>query len=160
MSPLHMAAGCVLVAAIAGSAGYWRGHNAGEAKVQAAWDRERAQLAEEHAKAMAAAREKEQALQANADQLRQEKDDEIRTINERAAALVADSLRKRPARAQAGAVSSAAGAGCPAPVCTGAGLSREDAEFLAREAARADELRASLAQCVKQYQALRLPSTR
>ena len=154
MSPLHMAAGCVLVAAVAGSAGYWRGHNAGEAKVQAAWDRERAQLAEEHAKAMAAAREKEQALQANADQLRQEKDDEIRTINARAAAI-ADSLRKRPARAEASAVSGAAGSGCPAPVCTGAGLSREDAEFLAREAARADELRAALNQCVRQYQTLR-----
>jgi hypothetical protein len=159
MNVLYMAAGCVLVAAVAGGAGYWRGHSAGEAKVQAAWDRERAELAEEHAKAMAAAREKEQQLQANADQLRQEKDDEIRTINARAASL-ADSLRKRPERtAQASAVSGASGASCPACVCTGAGLSREDAEFLAREAARADELRASLTQCVKQYEALR-PATR
>ena len=154
MNPLHMAAGCVLVAAIAGSAGYWRGYGAGQAKVQQAWDQERAQLAEEHAKAMAAAREKEQALQANADQLRQEKDNEIRTINARAAA-VADSLRKRPARAEAGTVSSTTSPGCPAPVCTGAGLSREDAEFLAREAARADELRSALNQCLKQYQTLR-----
>lgn len=154
MNILYMAAGCVLVAAVAGGAGYWRGHSAGEAKVQAAWDRERAQLAEEHAKAMAAAREKEQALQANADQLRREKDDEIRTINARAASL-ADSLRKRPARTETSAVSSATGSGCPVPVCTGASLSREDAEFLAREAARADELRTSLNQCLKQYEAMR-----
>ncbi len=155
MNPLHMAAGCVLVAAIAGSAGYWRGHSAGQAKVQAAWDRERAQLAEEHAKAMAAAREKEQALQAGADQLREESNAKVQELSARAASL-ADSLRKRPERtAQGSAVSGAAGAGCAPVACTGATLSREDAEFLAREAARADQLRIALDACVRQYQSLR-----
>ena len=161
MNLLYTGAAVVLVAAFAGGAGYLKGASAGRAEIQQAWDQEKAKLAEEHAKAVAAAREKEQQLQAQADHLRQEKDDEIRSISARAASL-ADSLRKRPERptAQASAVSSAASAGCPACVCTGSSLSREDAEFLAREAARADELRASLAQCVKQYQALRLPSTR
>jgi len=160
MNLLYTGAAIVLVAAFAGGAGYLKGASAGRAEIQQAWDQEKAKLAEEHAKAVAAAREREQQLQAQADNLRQEKDDEIRSISARAASL-ADSLRKRPERtAQASAVSSTASAGCPACVCTGSSLSREDAEFLAREAARADELRASLAQCVKQYQSLRLPANR
>jgi len=160
MNLLYTGAAVVLVAAFAGGAGYLKGASAGRAEIQQAWDQEKAKLAEEHAKAVAAAREKEQQLQAQADHLRQEKDDEIRSISARAASL-ADSLRKRPERtAQASAVSGTTSAGCPACVCTGNSLSREDAEFLAREAARADELRASLAQCVKQYQALMLPANR
>ena len=39
--------------------------------------------------------------------------------------------------------------------CTGRELSREDGEFLAREAARADEARTLLKQCYDQYNALR-----
>ncbi len=153
MSPLHMAAGCVLVAAVAGVAGYGKGYSHGKATVQQEWDAERAQLAEEHAKAMAAAREKEQALQANADQLRQEKDDEIRTINARAAAI-ADSVRKRPARpAESSAVPSAASTGQGG--CTARELFREDAEVAIRLARDADELRTALLQCYKQYETLR-----
>lgn len=152
MNVLYSAAACVLVAAVAGSAGYWRGHNAGQAKVQSAWDRERAQLAEEHAKAMAAAREKEQALQAGADQLREESNAKLKEVNARATAL-ADSLRKRPERtAQSGAVSGATGACAGA---TGATLARPDAEFLAGYAADAARLQAALDQCVRQYQSLR-----
>lgn len=152
MNVLHAAAACVLVAAVAGGAGYWRGHNAGEAKVQAAWDRERAQLAEEHAKAMAAAREKEQALQAGADQLKEETNAKLKEVNARAAAL-ADSLRKRPERtAESSAVSGATSACAGA---TGATLARPDAEFLAGYAADAARLQAALDQCVRQYQSLR-----
>lgn len=147
-----MAAGCVLVAAVAGSAGYWRGHNAGEAKVQAAWDRERAQLAEEHAKAVAAAREKEQALQAEADQLREETNAKLKEASARAAAL-ADSLRKRPERPAAGSAVSGTASACSG--ATGAQLARGDGEFLARYAADAARLEAALEQCVRQYEALR-----
>ncbi len=152
MNVLHAAAACVLVAAVAGGAGYWRGHSAGEAKVQAKWDHERAQLAEEHAKAMAAAREKEQALQAGADQLREETNAKLKEVNARAASL-ADSLRKRPERtAESGAVSGTTGACAGA---TGATLARSDAEFLAGYAADAARLQAALDQCVRQYQSLR-----
>lgn len=55
-------------------------------------------------------------------------------------------LRRRPERSQQSAGVSAA----PGPACqgaTGAELSRPDAEFLVREAARADELRAGLVAC-------------
>lgn len=148
--------GFVLAVAAAGGAGLYKGHDLGMAEVQQKWDRERAAQEAEHAAAQAAAREKEQELQANADQLRKEKDREIRDLNARAVAL-SNSLRDRPPRptAEANAVSSTASAGCAPASCTGAGLSREDAEFLAREATRADELRASLRQCLNQYETLR-----
>ena len=148
--------GFVLAVAAAGGAGLYKGHDLGMAEVQQKWDRERATQEAEHAAAQAAAREKEQELQANADQLRKEKDREIRDLNARAAALT-NSLRDRPTRptAEASALPSTASAGCAPASCTGAGLSREDAEFLAREAARADELRSSLRQCLAQYQAIR-----
>lgn len=148
--------GFVLAVGAAGGAGLWKGHDLGMAEVQQKWDRERAAQEAEYAAAQAAAREKEQALQANADQIRKEKDREIRDLNARAAALT-NSLRDRPARptTQTSAVSSTASNGCAPASCTGAGLSREDAEFLAGEAARADELRASLRQCLNQYETLR-----
>jgi hypothetical protein len=148
--------GFVLAVAAAGGAGLYKGHDLGMAEVQQKWDKERAAQEAEYAAAQAAAREKEQELQANADQLRKEKDREIRDLNARAAALT-NSLRDRPTRptTEASALPSTASAGCAPASCTGAGLSREDAEFLAREAARADELRSSLRQCLAQYQAIR-----
>lgn len=148
--------GFVLAVAAAGGAGLWKGHDLGMAEVQQKWDRERAAQEAEYAAAQVAAREKEQALQANADELRKEKDREIRDLTARAAALT-NSLRERPSRPapEASPVPSTASAGCPVTTCTGAGLSREDAEFLAGEAARADELRASLRQCLTQYEAVR-----
>jgi len=148
--------GFVLAVAAAGGAGLWKGHDLGMAEVQQKWDRERAAQEAEYAAAQVAAREKEQALQANADELRKEKDREIRDLTARAAALT-NSLRERPSRPapEASPLPSTASNGCAPASCTGAGLSREDAEFLAGEAARADELRASLRQCLTQYEAVR-----
>jgi len=148
--------GFVLAVAAAGGAGLYQGHELGVSEVQQKWDKERAAQLAEHAAAQAAAREKEQELQASADLLRKDKDREIRDLNARTAALT-NSLRDRPSRptAETSTVSSTASAGCAPSSCTGAGLSREDAQFLAGEAARADELRASLKQCHAQYQAIR-----
>jgi hypothetical protein len=148
--------GFVLAVAAAGGAGLYQGHELGVAEVQQKWDKERAAQLAEHAAAQAAAREKEQELQASADLLRKDKDREIRDLNARTAALT-NSLRDRPSRptAETSTVSSTASARCAPTSCTGAGLSREDAQFLAGEAARADELRASLKQCHAQYQAIR-----
>ena len=147
--------GAALAVAIAGSAGLYKGRDLGMAEVQHQWDKERAAQEAEYAAAQAAAREKEQALQASADQLRQEKDREIRNLNARAVAL-SNSLRDRPTRPspESSPVSSTASVGCPVPVCTGTGLSKEDAGFLAGEAARGDELRALLKQCYSQYRTL------
>ncbi len=147
------AAVLVLVAAAAAVAGYGKGHAAGSAAVRQAWDKEKAEQLAEHATRQQAARQAEQELQSSADRLRQEKDREIRHLTARAASL-AHSLRERPERAVAGAVSAAAGTGPAGAGCSGAELSRQDAEFLAGEAARADELRLALGQCLGQYESL------
>ena len=145
--------GFVLAVAAAGGAGLYQGHEMGMAEVQQKWDKERAAQEAEYAAAQAAAREKEQSLQASADHLRQEKDREIRDLNARAVALT-NSLRDRPTRpaTEASAVSSTTEVRPVATGCTGEKLYRPDGEFLAREAARGDEARLLLKQCREQYE--------
>ena len=86
-------------------------------------------------------RAKEHQYQSDADKIRKEKDAQIRDINSKLVDAVSE-LRKRPGR------TTEAGAG---QGCNGARLYAEDAEFLVREAARADEMRVSLQTCYKQY---------
>lgn len=150
--------GVTIVVAAAGAGGLYKGRALGMAEVQQAWDKEKTQQYAAYAEAQEAARQKEQELQASADKLRKEKDAEIRNISARATAL-SNSLRERPSRPapESSTVPSTASAGCTPASGTGAGLSREDAQFLAGEAARADELRAALRQCHAQYNALRSP---
>ncbi len=94
-------------------------------------------------------RNQERALQAAADKARNIKDAEIEIIRSQLdAALV--SLRERPLRSAD--LPSAPGTFPPA---TGAQLSREDAEFLAREAARADQVVADLNACHTVYETRR-----
>jgi len=152
MNP-YFVAGAVIAVALAGAGGYVKGTAHGKAEVQSAWDQERAKQAEEYAKAQAAAREKEQALQAQADQLRKESYEQIKDINARSDKLI-NSLRQRPERptTSAGAVSS------PTESCGGASgkeLASRDAIFLAGYSADAARLQAALDTCVKQYEALR-----
>jgi hypothetical protein len=151
MNP-YFVAGAVIAVALAGAGGYIKGTAHGKAEVQSAWDQERAKLAEEYAKAQAAAREKEQELQAQADQLRKESYEQIRDINARSDKLI-NSLRQRPERptqtsAVSGATQSCGGA-------SGAELASRDAIFLAGYSADAQRLQAALDTCVKQYEALR-----
>jgi hypothetical protein len=120
------------------------------------WENTVLELKDTQAKLLAsaneAARAREQDLQATADKLKETKDAQIRTINARLAATLVE-LRNRPARPAAiPDTTQAAVAQPPATGGTGAFLYREDAEFLAREAARADEIRAALQQCTAQYE--------
>ena len=156
MNIAYTALAIIIAAGVAGAYGYMRGEESGRLKVQSKWDAERAELESIHARDQQIAREREKLMQQTADRLRQEKDLEIRNLNARSTAL-ANSLRDRPSRTtnESSAVSSAANVGSGSAVCTGAGLSKEDGEFLAREATRADELRASLKQCQSQYEAMR-----
>ncbi len=155
MNIAYTALAIIIAAGVAGAYGYMRGEESGRLQVQSKWDAERAELEAIHARDQQIAREREKLMQQTADRLRQEKDRETRDLNSRVTALT-NSLRDRPSRPAnpVSAVPSTASAGCPAPVCTGAGLSREDAEFLAGEATRADELRIALKQCQAQYQSL------
>jgi hypothetical protein len=82
--------------------------------------------------------------QAAADQIRKEKDAQINDINNQLLDAVSQ-LRKRPSRAEDSANGQSG---------TGLSLSAEDAEFLEREAARADVLRSNLQACYEQYDAL------
>ena len=143
-----------LVLAIAGAAGggYYKGNSAGQAEVQQAWDKEKAEQYAAYAKGQEEARQREQEMQQAADKLRREKDAQIRDINARATALT-NSLRNRQERpAESSAVSSAARS-CGG--ASGAELAKGDGEFLAGYAADAARLQAALDQCVKQYNAIR-----
>lgn len=151
MNP-YIVAGGVLAVVCAYGVGHWQGDTAGQAKVQAKWDQERAKLAEEYAANVTAMREKEQAMQGNADKLRQEKDREIREINAKSIAL-ANSLRDRPTRTESSGVPQTPGAGQSG--CSGKDLYKQDGEFLIGIAREADELRIALKQCYAQYDSLK-----
>jgi hypothetical protein len=93
----------------------------------------------------AATRQKEAENQSATDEIRKAKDAQIASINNQLAdALI--QLRNRSSRSEA---SSNRQSG------TGAILYAEDAEFLIREASRADEIRTALDACYKQYDAVR-----
>jgi hypothetical protein len=153
MNP-YFIAGSVLAVVFAYGAGHWQGDEAGQAKVQAQWDKEKAKLAEEYAANVALMREKEQVMQGNADKLREDKNRELREANARNTALL-NSLQHRSNRPESSGVFTTTSNGSTTAGCTGAELYRTDSEFLAREAARADELRLSLKQCYAQYEAAR-----
>ena len=90
-------------------------------------------------------RDKEHQYQTAADEIRKAKDAQINAINNQLAdALV--SLRSRPSRA-AETVNG--------PNCNGTGLYAEDADFLIREASRADQIRVALQACYNQYDSLK-----
>jgi hypothetical protein len=152
MNP-YLILGVVLAVGVAGAGGLYQGHKLGKAQVQQEWDKEKAAQYAEYAKGQEEARRKEQELQANADQLRREKDEEIRSIAAKSAAL-ASQLRDRKERpTKVDTVSSTTSSGSGG--CTGKELYRSDSEFLIGIAREADELRTALKQCYTQYEALR-----
>lgn len=108
---------------------------------------EKAVMADAVVKAEQRARDAEQAMQAAANEYEKAKRDEIDRVDSRYRTLL-DRLRQRPGRNEAPTVTRVEES---KSVCDGTGLSREDAEFLAGEAARANELRAELQACYQQY---------
>ncbi|CAB4123320.1 hypothetical protein UFOVP42_27 [uncultured Caudovirales phage] len=90
-------------------------------------------------------RDKEHQYQADADKIRVEKDAQIKIINNQLVDAVSE-LRKRPSRTEQTSNRQS---------CNGASLYAEDAEFLIREAARADEIRIGLKACYKQYDSIK-----
>lgn len=104
-----------------------------------------AKIQTERAKAEAEARATEQRQQEAANAIARRHNAEVSTVR-RNLDLALDSLRNRPDRPAAG-MPEAAQADCEGG--TGAELFRTDAEFLAREAARADEQRAGLDACYR-----------
>ena len=91
------------------------------------------------------AREKEHQMQDATDQIRKDKDAQINAINNQLANALIE-LRNRPSRTNQSSNNGQGG--------TGATLFAEDAEFLIREAARADQIRTGLEACYKQYDSI------
>ena len=125
----------------------------GEARVQAQWDKQKAADADAAAKAIQDARSKSDNLQKTIDSTRSQANAQITALNNTLAAAVAG-LRERPARDSSGGVPHDPSTGA-ALGGTGATLLRQDAEFLARESARADALRLQLVECQAAYSAVR-----
>ena len=116
---------------------YW--HASGENAADVRW---KSKINQERADAQAAARSTEQRWQGVVDET--QKRYMARIADQRRNLDTAlDSLRSRPDRPAADA--KPAPTDCPCG--TGTGLCRPDAEFLAREAARANDIRAGLVAC-------------
>lgn len=138
----------------AGSAlyAYNKGRQSGMQQVQTSWDSEKLAMKKANTEELMKARQREQALQALNQRLRQERANEVRRL---AAEYAADleRLRDRPeTRAGAGGVPEGAAAGVG---CTGAGLARGDAGFLAGYAHDAARLQLALDSCQAAYEAVR-----
>ena len=135
---------------VAGSAmyGYNKGKQSGMSQIKSEWALESAAIAAAQAEETMKARQREQALQAAANRIKQEKTREaIKLANDYA--IVVDSLHDRPERPGPGSVSEGADAGTgSAAGCTGAQLYKSDAAVLARLARDADQLRLALKACV------------
>ena len=97
------------------------------------------------AKIELATRAEEQKTQNATDEIRKVKDAQIRTINSQLVDAIS-SLHNR---------SSNATKTINGQDCNGATLSATDAEFLVREAARADQIRVGLQACYNQYDAIK-----
>lgn len=145
------------VLAVAGWAIHANGLAAGRADIQAKWDKQRTADAAVTVQTALQIRAREQALQSTADEIREEKTREIRHLSAARDAALRE-LRNRNERSaierHPAADADPAGTGSAAS-CTGSQLYRQDAEFLVREAARADEVRAHLSECRAAYDAAR-----
>ncbi len=143
------------ILAVAGWAVHSSGMASGRAEIQAQWDKQRIADAAATVQAALQAREREQALQFTADEIREEKTREIRHLSAARDAALRE-LRNRNERSaierHPAADADPAGTGSAAS-CTGSQLYRQDAEFLVRESARADEVRAHLSECRAAYDA-------
>lgn len=95
------------------------------------------------------ARKSEQAITTAAEESRKVSDAKTKQIRANLERTISE-LRSRPSRSEVPTVAGVAEAGC-----TGTKLFRQDAEFLSREAARADELETALRQCETIYNAAR-----
>ena len=151
MNP-YFIAGSVMAVVLAYGVGHWQGDDAGQAKIQSQWDKEKAKQMAEYAAAQDAARAKEQSLQANADKLREDKNRELAKLSDTNRTLL-NSLRNRPSSSETSSLSSAASSGQGG--CSGKNLYRESAEDIVKLATDADELRIALKQCYAQYDSLR-----
>jgi hypothetical protein len=119
----------------------WR-LNASIASLQASYAEERGRVLQE-------VRNREKSLFESSERIRKDRDAKIRNLDGRLRTVTAE-LQQRQKRDSRESTDTAACSGA-----TGAELSREDAEFLAREASRADQVVENLNYCIAQYNKVR-----
>lgn len=126
---------------------HWKAYVVGKNSTLAEWNQEKLETAQRTSQLLEQRDAKTAALQDDKDKLRKAKNAEIDRLNVDLADAL-ERLRQRPERGSEGGVplDPPAGSGC-----TGSGLYRQDADFLVREAARADRLRADLLECQAAY---------
>jgi hypothetical protein len=108
----------------------------------------KASYAEEVGRVYQEARNREKSLLEASERAKRSRDEQIRTITKRLNTAI-DELQQRPPRSASNPTDTTSCSGA-----TGAELSREDAEFLSREAARADTVVEQLNYCIAQYQSI------
>jgi hypothetical protein len=139
----------ITVTAILAAGSVWYAYNSGKqsgrAEVQAKWDSERVLIQAAQAEELMKARQREDALKSAVTRIRQEKQREaVRLVDDYVA--VVNSLHDRPeTRAGTGGVPQGAE---PGVGCTGAGLAKRDAEFLAGYGRDAAKLQLALDTCI------------
>lgn len=95
-------------------------------------------------------RSSEKSFAETADKLIKDKNEKVKSLNSKLKS-VTNQLQQREKRNDSNDTTTAAA--CSR--ATGAELSREDADFLAREAARADQITTELNYCITQYNSVR-----
>lgn len=127
--------GILILVMVTGS--YFKGYYKGKSVVQSEWDKV---VAEQTIKTV----EVERTLRTKIDTVVEDKNREIARIKRSHASIVAG-LQQRPER-------DSVSASTEAPQnCSGTGLYRQDAEFLAGESSRADQYAIELLSCYKAY---------
>jgi hypothetical protein len=109
----------------------------------------KASYAEDRGRVLTEARNRDRSLLEASERLRKDRDAKVKDLNRKLQSVNAE-LQQRKERDSRESTNTTACSGA-----TGAELSREDAEFLVREATRADEVVVQLNYCIAQYNKLR-----
>jgi hypothetical protein len=109
----------------------------------------KASYAEDRGRVLTEARNRDRSLLEASERLRKDRDAKVKDLNRKLQSVNAE-LQQRKERDSRESTNTTACSGA-----TGAELSRQDAEFLVREATRADEVVVQLNYCIAQYNKLR-----
>lgn len=147
---LWLAAALFVIGVGVGS--YSVGRMDGKTVVQAQWNAEKAEQQKQLAETVSAYRDREQQLAQQVNDITQEKNRAVNDLEQRLA-VISDRVRQFAERPDMPTTPKAAADGKGRPVSCGPVLYRPDAEFLGKEAERAEKLRLSLLACQRQYEA-------
>lgn len=135
-----------------GICSYFAGRIDGKTVVQAQWNAEKAKQEQQLAETVTTYRAREHQLAQQVNDINQEKNRAVNDLEQRVAVLT-DRVRQFAERPDLPTTPKAATNGACRPVACGPVIYRPDAEFLGKEAERAEKLRLSLLACQSQYDA-------